>query len=76
MMVHMGSKSWKYLFFQIEKLIEFTLGNQNFPNFFVDKWLNFARKKKHLRAKSVDEQPPVHRPLENGSMLYFVVDEP
>jgi hypothetical protein len=51
----MGSKSWKYMFSQIEKLIKFTLGNQNFPNFFVDKWLNFARKKKHLRAKSVDE---------------------
>jgi hypothetical protein len=44
-MLHKGSKSWKYLFFQIEKLIEFTLGNQNFTNFFVDKWLNFARKK-------------------------------
>jgi hypothetical protein len=29
-----------------------------------------------MRAKSVDEQPPAHHPLENGSMLYFVVDEP
>ncbi len=43
------------MFSQIEKLIKFTLDYQNFPNFFVDKWINFAKKKKHLRAKSVDE---------------------
>jgi hypothetical protein len=49
------SKFWRFFFFKnVAKLVEFILENQKnckfyFPNFFVEKWRNFARMKKPWR---------------------------